>query len=233
MHASCNSSSNHFCQNGAENNDEKSDSNNSLFNNTVNSSQDHISSQKASVENLDYWHYLSNNLHQQSNDTLTDNLVYDDLPVFHNVPKSADYHQVAKRNHPSKQRNSFDATTSTTKFSFNFTNEQSSRSTPTTPFKTAIRHDKNNNITTLNEEDGFSSKLINQMKTPGLSSNTKLTSCIKNWFYSKTGRRNSKDSLTMANLADKPVRSKYSLTIDDKITKKQLENLIKKNKKSK
>lgn len=229
MHTSCYNSSNHFCQN-TETYD-KSDSNNSLFNNnlnTPNSSLD-ISSQKTSAENLDYWRYFSSN---ESNDllpqNLTDNLVYDELPVFSSAPKSADYHQVSKNQH-SKQRNSFDGTAS--KFSFNFVNEVSSKSTPTTPYK--IRHDKNNNntITVLDEEENSFSTKYNQIKTNLVGSNSRLTSCIKNWWYTKTGRRNSKESLTKANLADKPVRSKYSLTIDDKITKKQIENLIKKSKK--
>ena len=234
MHASCNSSSNHFCQNTVDAY-EKSESNNSLFNNnTANSSQ--LSSQKASVENLDYWRFLSSSNDIQSNSNLTDNLIYDELPVFQNVPRSADYHQVAKHNQQSNygraQRNSFDGTTAATKFSFNFVNE--SKSTPSTPFKSAsVRHDKNNNITVLDEEaNSFSMRLSNQVKSSFVSSNSRLTSCIKNWWYGKTGRRNSKESLTKANLADKPVRSKYSLTIDDKITKKQLENLIKKSKKA-
>ena len=227
MHTSCLNSANHFCQNAEAY--EKSDSNNSLnLNSAVNSNQN--ISQKTSIENLDYWRYLSSNESNEALSThnLTDNLVYDELPVFSSVPKSADY-QVAKSSNQKfrQQRNSFDCTSSSTKFSFNFVNE--TKSTPTTPFK--IRHDKNNNIPALTEEMSSFSIKCNQIKS-NLVGNSKLTSCIKNWWYTKTGRRSSKESLTKANLADKPVRSKYSLTIDDKITKKQLENLIKKNKKA-
>lgn len=235
MHTACYNSANHFCQNAAEAY-EKTDSNNSLFNQnltTPHSSQDISSSQKTSVDNLDYWRFFSST---DSSETLphnlTDNLIYDELPVFSNVPKSADYHQVSRPQPQSKQqRNSFDATTSS-KFSFNFVNE--SKSTPSTPFKIPARHDKNNNQLTGGLEDEESSFVFkcNQLKSNLVGNNSRLTSCIKNWWYAKTGRRNSKESLTKANLADKPVRSKYSLTIDDKITKKQLENLIKKNKKA-
>lgn len=230
MHTACYNSANHFCQVAADTY-EKTDSNNSLFNqnlNTPNSSQDISSSQKTSVENLDYWRYLSSN---ESTEILphqlTDNLVYDELPVFSNVPKSADYHQVARPQQAKQQRNSFDGTTGS-KFSFNFVNE--SKSTPSTPFKVPLRPDKNNNQ--LEDEESSFVFRYNQLKSNLVGNNSKLTSCIKNWWYAKTGRRNSKESLTKANLADKPVRSKYSLTIDDKITKKQLENLIKKNKKA-
>ena len=232
MHTACYNSANHFCQNAESY--EKTDSNNSLFNATLttpNSSQD-ISSQKTSVENLDYWRFLSSNESTETlPHTLTDNLVYDELPVFSNVPKSADYHQAPRHHQAKQQRNSFDGTT-TSKFSFNFVNE--SKSTPSTPFKVPIRPDKNNNQLAGGLEDEESSFVFrcNQLKSNLVGNNSRLTSCIKNWWYAKTGRRSSKESLTKANLADKPVRSKYSLTIDDKITKKQLENLIKKNKKA-
>lgn len=247
MHASCNSS-NHFCKNASENY-EKSDSNNSLNNQpiTPNSSQEirssqDITSQKTSIDNLDYWRLMSSN---ESNvgHILTENLIYDELPVFHSnltpktpdIPKSADYHQVYRHyfnKQQQHQRNSFDGSTNISKFSFNFMNESASKSTPNTPFKVSLNSDKNNNITeeSSEEESTFVTK-YNQFKSSFVN-NSRITSCIKNWFYTKTGRRSSKESLTKANLADKPVRSKYSLTIDDKITKKQLQNLIKKSKKA-